>query len=98
MQLNVEQYQEVASVLLRKHYGITLNDTDLCEETVVRQYVKQGARPFEVIAEHADDVGMVRVDKEGFYGIPSTSEITAEDEEAALREVGLVETKSPLAD
>ncbi len=86
-QMNVQNFQTISTVLLKKHYGICLNDTRLCEKEFVKACIRQGWRPFEVIADHADDCDLVRIDEPGFYGMPSHKAITLEDEEAAAREV-----------
>lgn len=84
--MEVNQFQQVSERLLKKHYGLTLNDTHLYDEKIVQECINQGYRPFQVVAEHAEEADLDRIDKEGFYGVPSKAPITAEDEAAALLE------------
>jgi Protein of unknown function (DUF1219). len=85
--MSVLDFQKCAAVLLKNHYGLCLNDTHLNDESIVQECINQGWRPFQVIAEHADEADLDRIDKEGFYGVPSKAAITAEDEDAALMEL-----------
>lgn len=43
---SVQEFQQVSGVLLRKHYGLDLNDTFLCEESVVQDCIRQGWQPY----------------------------------------------------
>lgn len=38
----ITHYQRLASVLLLQHYGLSLNDTDLADDTVVAGLLAQG--------------------------------------------------------
>lgn len=82
--MDVKQFQSISERLLEKHYGLSLNDTHLCDEKIVQECINQGWRPFQVIAEHAEEADLDRIDKQGVYGVPSKAAITAEDEEAVL--------------
>lgn len=85
--MDIHQFQRCAAQLLKKHYGLALNDTHLCDEAFVTECVSRGWRPFQVIAEHAEDADLVRVDLQGDYGVASKAPITAADELAALKEI-----------
>lgn len=85
--MDVNQFQQVSELLLKKHYGLTLNDTLLHDATIVRECIKQGYRPFQIVAEHAEEADLDRADRRGFYGVPSKAPITAQDEAAALLEI-----------
>lgn len=82
--MDVKRFQEIAAVLLKKHYGLELNDTELHDDNIVRQYIEQGFRPYQVIAEHADESDLDRIDLDGGYGVPSKAPITEEDENLAV--------------
>lgn len=82
--MNVQEFQTISAILLKKHYGICLDDTRISDVKFVIQCISQGWQPFEVIAEHAEDTDLVRIDVDGFYGVPSMMAITIEDQEAAL--------------
>lgn len=47
-------WQATASALLARHYGLTLNDTELCDETCVVALQKAGIKPFEAINDLVD--------------------------------------------
>lgn len=55
-------WQTVADVLLSQHYGLTLNDTDLCEEVCVIALQEAGLRPYEAINDLAEKYGLERID------------------------------------
>lgn len=82
--MSVKCFQAIAAALLKKHYGLELNDTHLHDEEVVAECIKQGYRPYQVVAEHAEEADLYRIDCFGFYGVPSKKAITAADETGAL--------------
>ncbi len=82
--MNVKRFQEIAAALLTKHYGLDLNDTHLWDDSVVAECIKQGYRPFQVVAEHAEQADIDRIDKSG-YGVSSKAAITAADEDAVVQ-------------
>ena len=82
--MNVKLFQEIAAALLERHYGLELNDTSLHDEAVVAECIEQGYRPYQVVAEHADEAELDRIDISGCYGVPSQEAITAVDEAAAI--------------
>lgn len=63
--MNVELFQRIADYMLKKHYGITLDDTYLHKKRIVAECINQGFRPYQVLNEHADESDIVRIDKEG---------------------------------
>lgn len=87
-QMNVTHFKRIASVLLKSHYGIGLNDTHLWDDSVVTECINQGYRPYQVVAEHADQANLDRIDKSD-YGVPSKAAITAADEAIQAQKLGL---------
>lgn len=85
--MSVKCFQAIAAALLKKHYGLELNDTHLHDEEVVAECIKQGYRPYQVVAEHAEEADLYRIDCFD-YGVPSKTAITAADEDAASRGEG----------
>lgn len=79
----IEHFKKVCQALLEKHYGIDLIDTHLWDDQVVSQCLMQGFRPYEVIAEHAEEADLDRIDKL-FYGVPSKNPITQNDEDLII--------------
>lgn len=55
-------WQTVAGALLNRHYGLTLNDTDLCEEVCVIALQEAGLRPYEAINDLAEKFDLERID------------------------------------
>lgn len=82
--MNIQLFQKIAEQLLQKHYGLSINDTRLCEQDYLAVLVDGNCRPFEYINEHAKDCDLGRIDVEGGYGAPSKAMLTSNDEIAAL--------------
>lgn len=80
----IAAFKRVAEILLRKGYGLGLEDTGFCEEAYVAACILGGARPFECLNEHAEECGLFRVDLPGTWGEPSKAPLLAEDEDAAI--------------
>ncbi|SQC20581.1 toxin of the YpjF-YfjZ toxin-antitoxin system [Klebsiella pneumoniae] len=55
-------WQTVAGALLSRHYGLTLNDTALCEEVCVITLQEAGLRPYEAINDLAEKFDLERID------------------------------------
>lgn len=85
--MNTKQFQDISAALLKKHYGLSLNDTHLCDDAIVDQCINQGYRPYQVVAEHAAEADIDRIDKSGAWGIPSKAAVTATDEDDAIRQL-----------
>jgi len=84
---SVQQFQQVSAILLKKHYGLELNDTELWDTDIVRQCIEQRLRPYQIIVEHANEADLHRIDQAGFYGVPSQAPITADDEMLAYLQI-----------
>ena len=82
--MTVARFQKIAARLLAKHYALNLNDTLLDDELIAQECINQGCRPFQAVAEVADEADLVRFDMQGPYGVPSKDAITAADEDAVL--------------
>ncbi|CAI1113278.1 toxin [Serratia marcescens] len=61
--MTIEQryWQTIAGRLLAKYFGLTLNDTDLCEANCVMALHERGVRPFEAINNLVDKYHLVRL-------------------------------------
>ena len=88
--MNTQLFQQIAQFLLKKHYGLELNDTRLSEPDYVAIVVGNSTRPFEYLNEHAEDCDLDRVDLDGPWGIPSQRPLTQRDELIALSQVNAV--------
>lgn len=80
----VIRFKKIANALLEKHYGIHINDTDMYDDKTVARFMTAGVGPFKAVADWADEMDLFRIDKQGFYGVPSRDAITEEDELAAI--------------
>ena len=83
--MSVKRFQEIAAALLKKHYGLELNDTHLYDDVIVTECIGLGYRPFQVVAEHAREAGLDRIDKGAGFGVPSKIAITVDDEDAVIQ-------------
>ena len=61
-----QDWQILAGRLLAKYFGLTLNDTDLCEADCVMALQESGLRPFEAINHLVDKYHLVRLDANPF--------------------------------
>jgi hypothetical protein len=59
---SIKQFQAISEVLLKKYFGLDLNDTRLCEEDYVKVLTNSGSEPFEYINKIAEDFSFDRVD------------------------------------
>lgn len=84
--MNVALFQALASNMLMIHYGLELNDTELHQNAVVAECIKQGFRPYQVLNEHAEECRLDRIDKEAYLGL-SGEPLTSKDEIRALRSI-----------
>lgn len=91
--MNVALFQALASNMLMIHYGLELNDTELHQDAVVAECIKQGFRPYQVLNEHAEECGLDRIGKEAYGGFFAGA-LTSKDEIRALRSIGPIETLS----
>lgn len=82
--MDVKRFKEIAAALLTKHYGLNLNDTHLWDDSVVAECIKQSYRPYQVVAEHAAESDLDRIDKSD-YGVPSKAAITVADEDTVIQ-------------
>ena len=75
----------LAEILVRKCYGLTLDDLGI-EENGVIGCILNGESVLELVNDPAQDSELGRIDKSD-YGVPSTAELTRADLAAALAEL-----------
>lgn len=85
----VIRFKKIANALLEKHYGIHINDTDMYDDKNVTRFMADGVGPFLAVADWALETDLVRIDKDDFFGTPSKTPITEEDELAAIKRLGI---------
>jgi cytoskeleton-binding toxin CbtA-like protein len=79
-------WQILADRLLANYFGLTLNDTDLCEADCVMALQEAGVRPFEAINNLVDKYHLVRLDAHPFT--PSSPYLGPFEERGAVDEIG----------
>ncbi|MFN1148897.1 TA system toxin CbtA family protein [Serratia liquefaciens] len=84
--MTIEQcyWQTIAGRLLAKYFGLTLNDTDLCEADCVIALQEAGVRPFEAINNLVDKYHLVRLGTNSFT--PSSPYLRQEEELGVIGE------------
>ncbi|HGM5336679.1 TA system toxin CbtA family protein [Serratia marcescens] len=78
-------WQILAGRLLANYFGLTLNDTDLCEADCVMALQESGVRPFEAINHLVDKYHLVRLDANPFT--PSSPYLRPFEERDAVDEI-----------
>ena len=71
-------WQATASELLGRHFGLTLNDTDLCDEACVMQLHSACIRPFEAINDLVDKYHLTHLNSSDF--LPRSPYLNEADE------------------
>ncbi|BFI44377.1 hypothetical protein YKD1_07960 [Yersinia pseudotuberculosis] len=59
----IREYQTIAACLLKKHFGLTLNDTNLHDDAVVLALIKRGVPAFEAINQLVEKYHLDRTDQ-----------------------------------
>lgn len=85
MTIEQRDWQILAGRLLAKYFGLTLNDTDLCEVDCVMVLQESGVRPFEAINHLVDKYHLVRLDANSFT--PSSPYLRPFEERSTVDEI-----------
>lgn len=59
----IREYQKIAAFLLEKHFGLTLNDTNLHDDAVVQELVELNVPVFEAINQLVEKYHLDRIDQ-----------------------------------
>ncbi|MFB4355789.1 TA system toxin CbtA family protein [Pantoea sp. BS_4] len=62
----VAVWQMLLTRLLEQHYGLTLNDTPFCDETVIQEHIDAGITLANAVNFLVEKYGLVRIDRRGF--------------------------------
>lgn len=62
----VTVWQMLLARLLEQHYGLTLNDTPFCDETVIQEHIDAGITFTNAINFLVEKYELVRIDRRGF--------------------------------
>ena len=83
-------WQMLLSRLLEQHYGLTLNDTPFCDETVIQEHIDAGITLANAINFLVEKYELVRIDRRGFSWQEQTPYLTIIDIMWARRDLGLM--------
>ena len=83
-------WQMLLSRLLEQHYGLTLNDTPFCDETVIQEHIDVGITLANAINFLVEKYELVRIDRRGFSWQEQTPYLTIIDIMRARRDLGLM--------
>ena len=85
-------WQTLLTCLLNKHYGLSLNDTPFCDETIIQNHIDAGITLVDAVNFLVEKYELVRIDREGFSWQEQSSFLTAIDIIRARRATGLINT------
>ncbi|MEQ2024922.1 TA system toxin CbtA family protein [Xenorhabdus szentirmaii] len=75
-------WQVIAACLLKRHFGLRLNDTVLCEADTVEYLRVRGIRPYAAINDIVDRNNLTRLDSDTI--LPGTPYLSMRDEWAVF--------------
>lgn len=87
-------WQMLLSRLLEQHYGLTLNDTPFCDETVIQEHIDAGITLANAINFLVDKYELVRIDRSGFSSQEQAPYLTVTDILHARKACGLMNSCS----
>ncbi|MBS0849691.1 TA system toxin CbtA family protein [Citrobacter sp. JGM124] len=85
-------WQMLLTCLLDKYYGLSLNDTPFCDETVIQEHIDAGITLVDAVNFLVERYELVRIDREGFTWQEQSPFLTATDLLRARRATGLINT------
>ncbi|CDM88514.1 toxin [Xenorhabdus bovienii] len=87
--LRLTVWQVIAAALLKRHFGLSLTDTVLCETDTVAALIARGVQPSEAINELVDKYDLIRLNTQV---IPrSTPYLDIHDELTVIFDSGLAD-------
>ncbi|MBE8598181.1 TA system toxin CbtA family protein [Xenorhabdus sp. BG5] len=86
--LRLTAWQVIAGSLLKRHFGLNLADTALCEADTVAELMAHGVQPFEAINELVDKYDLTRLSAQD---MSSTPYLGIHDELRVLFDCGITE-------
>lgn len=76
----IANYMNITDRLLQKHFGISVNDVFMTEHTV-NENIANNIAAWQLVNEFAEEDELVRVDKEGLWGIPTFIPLEQQDQD-----------------
>lgn len=86
----VAVWQMLLTRLLEKHYGLTLNDTPFCDETVIQEHIDAGITLADTVNFLVDKYELVRIDRRGLSWQEQSPYLRAVDILRARQATGLL--------
>ncbi|WP_413481653.1 TA system toxin CbtA family protein [Serratia proteamaculans] len=86
----VAVWQSLLAHLLAQHYGLTLNDTEFGDDTVIRKHIDAGISLADALNFIVEKFDLVRIDRRGFSCREQSPFVTAIDILRARRACGLM--------
>ena len=83
-------WQTLLTYLLQQHYGLTLNDTEFCDERVIEACLCRGMSLCEALNAFAEKYALVRTDRCNSDIAGTSHSITATDILRARKATGLI--------
>ena len=74
-------FAQTVDTLLTHCFGISILDTNLCEEECVASLIDAGITPTDAVYAIADKHDLCRLDIKGMYGVPGCKELSEEESE-----------------
>ncbi|AOM41300.1 MULTISPECIES: TA system toxin CbtA family protein [Xenorhabdus] len=87
--LRLTVWQVIAAALLKRHFGLSLTDTALCETDTVAALIARGVRPSEAINELVDKYDLIRLNTQVI--LRSTPYLDIHDELTVIFDSGLAD-------
>lgn len=86
----VAVWKILLSRLLEQHYGLTLNDTPFCNETVIQEHIEAGITLADAVNFLVEKYELVRIDRRGFSWQEQSPYLRAVDILRARQATGLL--------
>ncbi len=86
----VAVWQMLLTRLLEQHYGLTLNDTPFCDETVIQEHIDAGITLANAVNFLVEKYELVRIDRTGFTLQEQAPYLTATDILQARKACGMM--------
>ncbi|HHG1573642.1 TPA: TA system toxin CbtA family protein [Klebsiella pneumoniae] len=90
----VAVWQMLLTRLLYQHYGLTLNDTSLSDETVIQEHIDVGITLVNAVNFLVEKYELVRIDRKGFTSQEQAPYLTVTDIIHVRRACGLMNSCS----
>ena len=87
----VAVWQMLLTRLLKKHYGLTLNDTPFCDQTVIQEHIDAGITLADAVNFLVEKYELVRIDRKGFNWLEQSPYLRAVDILRARQATGLLQ-------